>query len=403
MASSVPVPKRLPVATNGIVLIHVDFLITGIVMTFIGPMLPILAARWSLTDAQSGSLIFVQFFSSMFGMLVSGLSVQRQGYRFTLIIGALLMASGMALLASGSWGMGIWAVCILGIGYGLTTPAGNLRTAEINPESSASALNVINAVWGIGAMSSPFLVAIAQRAHHPAYFLYGTAGALLVLLLSLLFTRFVPDTHAHVDSPLGDKSFWSDSALPLICALFFIYVGTETSFGAWIATYARRVDSRAHALATVTPSFYWGALLLGRALAPVFLKFRSAVTIARSGLAIALLGGLALVAAHEMKLVVIGAVLAGLGLASIFPISVSLLPGWFGPSARRASGAVFASGNIGGAVVPWFVGEISTNTAGLRVAFLIPLVGVSAMLVFYLTHKASAGRRRADAPDLLLN
>jgi MFS transporter, FHS family, glucose/mannose:H+ symporter len=399
MASSIPAPKRLPVATNGIMLIHADFLITGIVMTFIGPMLPILATRWSLTDAQSGSLIFVQFFSSMFGMLVSGVSVQRRGYRFTLIIGALLMASGMALIASGSWGMGIVAVSILGMGYGITTPAGNLRTAEINPESSASALNVVNAVWGIGAMSSPFLVAIAQREHHSAYFLYGTAAALLVLFLALLLTRFVPDTHAHVEAPLGTKSFWTDSALPLICALFFIYVGTETSFGAWIATYARRVDSRARVMATVTPSFYWGALLVGRALAPVALRFRSAVTIARAGLAIALLGGFALVAAHEIELVVVGAVLAGLGLASIFPISVSLLPGWFGPSTRRASGAIFASGNIGGAVVPWFVGEISSHTAGLRTAFLVPLLGVSAMLVFYLTNRASAGHHRADPPN----
>jgi fucose permease len=113
------------------------------------------------------------------------------------------------------------------------------------------------------------------------------------------------------------------------------------------------------------------------------------------------MGGLALVSAHEMKLVVVGAVLAGLGLASIFPISVSLLPGWFGVSARRASGAVFASGNVGGAVVPWFVGALSTHTASLRTAFLVPLLGVSAMLVFYLT--SNAGRRRADAPDLLLN
>lgn len=224
-----------------------------------------------------------------------------------------------------------------------------------------------------------------------------------MLFFALLLTRFVPDTHAHVESAPGTKSFWSDSTLPLICALFFVYVGTETAFGAWIATYARRVDSRAHVLATVTPSFYWGAILLGRALASVVLRFRSAVTIARSGLAVALLGGLALIGAHEIRLVVVGAVLAGLGLASIFPISVSLLPGWFGPSARRASGAIFASGNIGGAVVPWFVGEISSNTTGLRTAFLVPLVGVSAMLVFYLTNRASAGRRRADAPDLLLN
>src|SRR5438270_2350079 len=393
MASSIPVSKRLPVATNGIALIHADFLITGIVMTFIGPMLPILAARWSLTDAQSGSLIFVQFFSSMFGMLISGISVLRQGYRFTLIVGALLMACGVALLASGSWGMGIVAVSILGMGYGITTPAGNLRTAEINPQSSASALNVVNAVWGIGAMSSPFLVAVAQREHHSAYFLYGTAVALLVLLLALLLTRFVPDTHAHAEAQPGSKSFWSESALPLICALFFIYVGTETSFGAWIATYARRVDSRARVLATVTPSFYWGALLVGRALAPVALRFRSAVTIARVGLAVALLGGLALVAAHEIELVVVGAVFAGLGLASIFPISVSLLPGWFGPSTRRASGAIFASGNIGGAVVPWFVGEVSTHAAGLRTAFIVPLLGATVMLAFYLSKHAPAIRQ----------
>ena len=404
MASSGSAPRRVPVATNGIVLIHADFLITGIVMTFIGPMLPILAARWSLTDAQSGSLIFVQFFSSMFGMLASGVSVQRLGYRTTLIIGSLLMASGTSLLASGSWDMGIVAVCILGIGYGITTPAGNLRTAEINPDRSASALNVINAVWGIGAMSSPFLVAIAQREHHPTYFLYGTAASLLVLLLALLFSRFVPDTHAHGEAAVGDSGLWSEGVLPLICVLFFIYVGTETSFGAWVATYARRIDSRAHTFATMTPSFYWGALLMGRALAPIILRFRSAVTIARAGLVIALLGGGALVAAHGIKLVILGALLAGLGLASIFPISVSLLPGWFGGSARRASGAVFASGNIGGAVVPWFMGEVSTRAGSLRLAFFVPLLGVSAMLVFYLINKAATARhQQVKAPDLLLN
>lgn len=404
MAPSVSPSKRVPVATNGIALIHVDFLLTGIVMTFIGPILPILSARWSLTDARSGSLIFFQFFSSMFGMLVSGLLVQRKGYRFTLIVGSVLMALGMALLASGPWILGIIAVCILGIGYGVTTPAGNLRTAEIDPDKSASALNVINAVWGIGAMSSPFLVAVAQRAHRPAYFLYGTAAALLVLLVALLLTRFIPDTHTQVDSPSDDKSLWKHDALPLICVLFFVYVGTETSFGAWIATYARRVDSRAHTFATMTPSFYWGALLLGRALAPIILRFQRAITIARGGLAIAIMGGLALVAAHEIKVVVAGAVLAGLGLASIFPISVSLLPRWFGASARRASGAVFASGNMGGAVVPWLMGEVSTHAAGLRIAFLVPLVGVSAMLVFYLTNEASpTGGEKADDADLLLD
>src|SRR5207248_2093531 len=155
-------------------------------------------------------------------MLLSGILVQRWGYRFTLILGAALMASGMGLLASGPWLMGIVSVCILGIGYGLTTPAGNLRTAEINPAGSASALNVINAVWGIGAMSSPFLLAIAQREHHPSYFLYGTAALLLLLILALGLSRFVPDTHARTPRRAADNAVWRSPLLLLICALFYI-------------------------------------------------------------------------------------------------------------------------------------------------------------------------------------
>lgn len=153
-----PDPRvQLPVSTNGAVLVHLDFVLTGVVMTFLGPMLPALSARWSLTDEQAGYLLFAQFFSSMFGMLSSGVSVQRIGYRLTFILGLLLMASGMALLTSGPWLLGMIAVCVLGFGHGITTPAGNLRTAEVNPGRSASALSVINAVWGVGAVSSRFL------------------------------------------------------------------------------------------------------------------------------------------------------------------------------------------------------------------------------------------------------
>ncbi|HEY8671964.1 MAG TPA: MFS transporter [Terriglobales bacterium] len=392
MPSSVSSPRTIPVATSGTTLLHVDFLLTGIVMTFLGPMLPILSARWALTDAKSGALIFAQFFSSMFGMFLSGVMVERVGYRLTLILGLLLMASGMALIAFGPWLLGIAAICVLGLGHGLTTPAGNLRTVEINPRQSASALNVINAVWGVGAMSCPFLVAFAQRAHSIPLFLYGTAAALTILLLALIFTRFVPDTHLHLPLSSGlASSIWKKPILPVICALFFIYVGTETSFGGWLATYAHRIEPyqssfRIQQLATMTPSFYWGSLLVGRAVAPFALRFARETTVAKGGLTLALLGGIALVIAHQLSLVVGGAILAGLGVASIFPISVSLFPRWFGDSARRASGVVFASGNMGGAILPWVVGAVSTHYANLRVGFFVPLLGVAAMLAFYVAN-----------------
>ena len=381
--------RRFPITTDGTVLLHVDFLLTGIVMTFLGPMLPSLSVRWSLNDVQSGSLIFAEFFSSMFGMLLSGASVQRLGYRKTLIIGLMLMPLGVAMLAFGSWLWGILSICIFGVGYGITTPAGNLRTAEINPARSASALSVINAVWGIGAMSSPFLVDLALRLHQPRLFFFGTAVALGLLLFTMALSRFVPDTHVEVGKPGEERGdIWQIRILPLICVLFFLYVGAETCFGNWAAMYARRLAPGDHAFGTRMPAFFWGALLAGRALAPLALKLMRETAVASVGLTLALVGGMALVSARGIALIAIGSVLAGLGLASIYPISVSLLSGWFGSASRRVSGAVFGSGNIGGALMPLMVGAISTITGSLRLGFLLPLVGVVLMLGFYLLQRS---------------
>jgi fucose permease len=182
--------------------------------------------------------------------------------------------------------------------------------------------------------------------------------------------------------------------LAVICGLFFTYVGTETSFGGWVATYAHRVAPGNTSLWTLTPSFYWGSLLAGRTLAAFALRFQHAMTIAVVGLSSALLGGALLVSAHTIATVIAGSLLAGLGLASIFPISVSLFPLWFGDSARRASGAVFGSGNMGGAILPWVVGRVSDHAHSLRAGFLVPLAGVTSMLIFYVVSNTSRRARK---------
>jgi len=401
MNSGPPAKGKFPITTDGTVLLHLDFLLAGIVMTFLGPMLPGLSARWSLNDAQSGSLIFAEFFSSLFGMLLSAVSVQRIGYRKTLIIGLVLMIFGVALLAVGPWFWGIACICIFGVGYGITTPAGNLRTAEINPGRSAAALSLINAVWGIGAMSSPFLVDLALRAHEPRIFFLGIAAALAVLLVALALTRFVPDSHVDESQP-GEKapSIWQIRILPVICALFFVYVGTETCFGNWVAMYARRMAPDDHSFTTRMPAFFWRALLAGRALAPLALRVKRETSVAKIGLFLAFFGGVALVAARGTTLIAIGSLLAGLGLASIYPISVSLLATWFGPSSRRVSGAVFGSGNVGGALLPLMVGTVSTLAGSLRFGFFVPLAGVVFMLGFYVLEEKKIKNFTTEGTEL---
>ena len=125
-------------AIKGTILVHADFIITGVVMTMLGPVLPMLSARWLLNDAQAGYLFVAQFATSMLGMLLSGLLVERLGYRRTLQVGLVLMAAGVAMLVRANWTLGLVAVSIYGVGFGSNTPAGNLFIADANPANRAA-------------------------------------------------------------------------------------------------------------------------------------------------------------------------------------------------------------------------------------------------------------------------
>src|SRR3954467_8766621 len=85
-----------------LILLHGGFVVTGIMTTFIGPLLPVLATRWSLTDAQAGELITAQFVGSMAGVALSGILTLRRGFKFPIALGFGCMCFAVIGLMSGS-------------------------------------------------------------------------------------------------------------------------------------------------------------------------------------------------------------------------------------------------------------------------------------------------------------
>jgi FHS family glucose/mannose:H+ symporter-like MFS transporter len=383
MTSSARTPAtRKP--TKGTFFAHIDFVITGVVMTLLGPMLPILSARWGLNDTEAGNLFLAQYVSSIAGMLSSGVLVRRFGYRLTLIAGAILMAVGIAMLAAAGHLLGVTAICVYGAGFGITTPACNLFVSDAAPEKRASVLSLLNSSWGVGAMSSPVIIAAVQRVHQTTAFFYILATSLALLTLSLSAVRFAADAIRHVNQPAGDSLVpLNKKFLVLVGAIFFIYVGTETAVGGWVASYAQRVAPGSASLWAMTPAFFYGAMLGGRTLAPFLLRSIQPVRVATAGSAIALLGIVVLLGSNSSATILVGTSLAGLGLSALFPIKISLLPGWFADRVTRIGGFIFASGNLGGGAIPWLVGVISTRFSNLRAGFVVPLLGAASLLAFY--------------------
>ena len=82
--------------SNVHVIAHAAFVPTGMVTVILGPLLPLLAAKWSLSDTQAGYLITAQFLGALVGTVASGLFLARLGFRLSMAAWQILMALGVA-------------------------------------------------------------------------------------------------------------------------------------------------------------------------------------------------------------------------------------------------------------------------------------------------------------------
>lgn len=368
-------------------LIHSGFILTGMVTTLLGPILPVLSAKWSLDDLRAGYLFTAQFLGSIMGVVVSSALIPRLGFRSSLVLGFGLMAGGVGALSLSNWAIGLISTFCYGVGLGLTIPATNLLVAEANPGRRAAALNLLNLAWGIGAVVFPSVTALLQRIKSTWALLSGLAAALGFTSVCLARVSFgnLADKPEQGDPSLRPRAgAWRDYFVPILGLLFFLYVGTENALGGWVASYALRLSTTPGTAWVLTPSFFWGTLLLGRALAPSVLRHVAEAKLAVIGLLVATLGVTTLLAATTWARVVAGTSLAGLGLASVFPITVALLSCKFGGWASRIAGSMFALGGLGGAALPWLVGYLSTRFGSLKAGLVVPLAGSFSMLAMYI-------------------
>jgi len=363
--------------------LHLGFVLTGVVNTMLGPLLPILSSRWALNDAQAGYLFTAQFTGSILGVLGSSFFGSRRGPRFTLSLGLLSMALGSATLFLGNRALGLTSAFIFGIGLGLTIPTTNLLISELNATRRAAALNLVNFSWGLGAVACPFVVAFLQRAHSGSDLLFAVAA--LLVILAAVVVRTLPAMQRQEVPPLVESShqIWRSRFVPILGSIFFLYVGTEAAVGGWVASYAKRMMTEQSNTWAMMPSFFWAALLLGRAFAPLGLRRIPEITMARAGLVTSAVGIVALHSAKNGSALAISVALAGLGLSSVFPIAIAALSQQFGTAASRVAGLTFALAGLGGATLPWLVGYASTWYGSLKFGLLVPLCGCLAMLLLH--------------------
>lgn len=177
----------------------------------------------------------------------------------------------------------------------------------------------------------------------------------------------------------------------MLGTLFFVYVGTENGFGFWVASFAKSLGSLTASVALMTPSFFYAALTAGRLLAPFLLRSLSEIKLAQSGLILACAGMAGMIFSHHLPGVLVSACAAGLGLSSIYPITISVLSKDFAGASSRIGSVMFVLSNIGGGLFPWIVGLTSDRFGTLKAGLFVPLLGGALMYVLYLQQSDEVG------------
>jgi FHS family glucose/mannose:H+ symporter-like MFS transporter len=361
------------------ILLHGLFIFVGVATTMLGPLLPSLMRRWNLSDSEAGALFTAQFLMAVLSSLLVVIFIRRFRAWHVLVLGYTLCGFGALGLSAPYWQIGFAGACLYGFGLGLVNPTANLAAATLMPGRAAMAINLLNFFFSIGATFAPPVVAAFVERDWSHWFPVAVSVPILAGA-AIAAKHFVPDYRPPGTGNDAVAEPGSAGRMPfalLSMAILFVYVGVEVSSGGWVSTYLQRVVGADPVLAASAPSALWGAVLVSRLATVWILRHAGVVTVLAAGICLTLVGSAAMLTMPSSAAVIAAIALIGVGLGPIFANTLAYFLEHFGKGADRFTGFLFASGGVGGALLPLLIGRISDASGDLKLALAtIPVAAI---------------------------
>jgi FHS family glucose/mannose:H+ symporter-like MFS transporter len=337
-------------------------LMIGALTSFYGPLLPYLETRFGVPRTTAGAVLAADFGGSLVGVSWAIWGARGLAQRNRLLIALAAVAAGTGAVAVVSrWWLVLAGVAVAGFGFGILDFSLNRLFADAFGKGRGAMLNVLNAMFGVGAVVGPLLVAALAK-HHMTWLFAGTGLAAIAVapLIARVGTAAAPITPAPLTTPAPavgsgrlSRRAW------LFTVAYLLYMGAEGGVSGWAPTHLKALGY-SPAFADATTSAFWLCLTAGRFLVvPVALRVSSR-TIVLTGIgatAVVLVFALAKPAAPYAYAI------AGLTLGPVWPTGLA----WLSESDAdsRAVGQLIAASMLGGAVLPYTTGWI-IQQAGVR-------------------------------------
>ncbi|ACO45187.1 MFS transporter [Deinococcus deserti] len=363
----------------------VAFAVQGMYISLYGPIYPRLLEHFDLTQAQVGWIAGVSFLGSSSAMLGATWLMGYFGVRRMLSISLLHVGIGAVGVGfSPGWTLALLSALVAGLGIGGVSSAINVSLASL-PERSAPVLNMVNAMFGLGCVLGPLLVAALSSGTTRWPFVVVGLLAFVVLVCARGLPRTAPTTAPRDTVPRAKRG------ITLFTLLLFLYVMTEVGAASWMTTHLAPQLGARNAAALV--SGFWLAFMLGRfAGAPLTAKFPPQVLVPAA--AVLAIGAAALTSLPDLR--VAAYMLLGLVLAPVFPTTVA----WYGQhlTPRRLPIAM-TGGTMGAVAIQPLMGlAVSSSSVSAIPVVLLVLAGcVLAVSIWIRMFQGARGAPQAGA------
>ena len=355
---------------------YFTFLVSGMVTTILGAVLPSLSSEYQLSYSVQGSLLSFHQIGNLFAVYLAGFLPYAIGRKKSTLLGTSGIILGLVFMTL--WGNPVFLMlsfALTGVGRGTLSNMTNVVVGQ-SAGNKAGGLNLLHASFAVGAFVSP-LIAIA--AGDSMWRVPGWIISVLMLIALVLLGTSKLSSERSRKAKGGETRFLRSIGFWLNTMIMFFYLCAEASLTGWLVTYFIDSGIFPQSIATSMQSILWVMILIGRLIcASVSNRMNKAVLILILGIIMTAFFSV-MVNASAPVLAVIGVFGVGVSMSGIYPTTLSTMPADYN-SSTVATGTCIAVATVGAILMPLVIGTVA-ESAGIASGITLIALALVCMLV----------------------
>mgnify|MGYP000645827406 FL=1 len=385
-----------------IAVIYLIFISLGLPDSLLGSGWPAMHAAFSVPSSYAGYVSMAISFMTIISALLSPMMIKRFHTKWIVIVSIFLTVMGLiGFSISTSYAMLFVFAVPYGMGAGAIDASVNHYVAN---NYSGSVMNFLHCFYGVGAVISPNIMAVAlsKASWNEGYrwTAYIQIFILLICIISLpLWKKNERDSNKQEEEVAGIREALKRPGVVLTLIAFFAYCSGEATCFLWTSSYFAGVkEGLTNHLIASFGSLIFGGLMLGRLISGFVSNRLGDRMLIRIGIFVEVVGILlVMIPVASFIPAAIGFVIIGTGMGPVYPAIQHMAPTNFG---ERYSAAVIglqmASAYIGSTFMPMIFGNIQEKIGIGIMPFYLLIFAVLNIWMLERTYVVLTGTKYAN-------